>query len=499
MSITPFGPFAPDRVATADILVGGKNVYPRPDKTYGPMQAFSPQYTALSARVQGGFYSIDSASNTGIWAGTAAKLFLLLSGLAFSDVSKVGGYNLAAGEFWEFEQVGQRVMAWNIADPIQSYVIGASALFADLAAAAPKARHGGMVANFLMLGNTNDGTFGLQPDGLWWSALGDVTSWPTPATSAAAAVQSGRGNISGKGGWVQRIVPRVGTLDAIIVQERQVSRCLYVGSPDVFTFQPMEGARGTRAPYSIAVFGGTMYYLGEDGFYANDGTSSTPIGSGQIDEYFYADVNLSLIARTLSVIDPINKLYITAYCSNASSGNFDKLLIYSFAAQRWAPPTEVTLEFLTRLGSVGYTLEDLDAFGNVDTITTSFDSRFWTGNGTPILSAFDTSHRAGVFSGSTLEAILETGDVDLDSARLLTQSVRPLVQGSAADITCAYGYRQTRNADVQYSGYAALNRELVRPFRVNARHVRTLTKIAAGATWVHAAGCDLDAGGISKL
>lgn len=499
MTIQQFGPYAPDRVATADIIVGGKNVYPRPDKTYGAVQAFQAIYSALTARCQGAFYSIDSSGNTGLWAGDATKLYLLLSGTSFSNVSKVGGYNITANESWEFEQVNNLIVAMNIADPIQAFTVGSSALFADLSATAPKARHCGMVANFLMLGNTNDGTFGAQPDGLWWSALGDITNWPTVGTSAAAAVQSGRINISGKGGWIQRVVPRVGTLDAIILQERQVSRCIYVGSPQVFAFQPMEGARGTPSPNSVAVFGGVMFYLGEDGFYACDGTSSTPIGSGLIDEFFYNDVNQTLLSRVCAVIDPINKLYIVAYPSNASSGQLDRLLMMSFATRQWAPPTECSLEFLTRLGSVGYTLEDLDAFGTVDTISTSFDSRFWMGNGKPILSAFDTNHMAGVFSGSTLEAILETGDTDMDSARGLSLSLRPILQGNSATLTCAFGNRGSRNTPVNYSAYGALNRELVFPYRVNDRHLRALVKVAAGGDWSHLAGYDLDVEGISKL
>ena len=493
MTIRPFSTFAPDQLANEGVLVGGKNSYPRADGAFGPVQAFSAIYTALSERVQGAFYSIDSAGNTALWAGTATKLYKLSSGTSFSDVSKGGGYTCGATENWEFEQVGQRVIAWQITDPIQSYVIGSSALFADLSATAPKARHGGMVANFLFLGNTNDGTFGLQPDGCWWSAIGDVTNWPTVGTSAAAAVQSGRTNISGTGGWIQKIVPRVGSLDAIILQERQVSRCIYVGSPSVFDILPMEGARGTPSPNSVAVLGGVMYYLGEDGFYANNGTESAPIGVAQVDGFFYDDVNTSQLHRVCAVVDPVNKLYVVGYPSQASSGSINRLLFYNIMTRRWAPPQEVSLDWLTKLGSVGYTLEDLDAFGNIDTLPASLDSRVWTGDGKPILAAFNSSHAAGTFAGTTEEAIFETGDSEeQDSSRTISYSVRPIVQGSAATVTCSYGSRPHRNTPVVYGEYAALNREYTRPFRVNARHVRTLTKIAAGGNWTHAFGVDVE-------
>lgn len=495
-----FGSFAPDQPAQLQNLVGGQNLMPKSAGTYGPVPAFSANYTALSARCQGAFYSVDSAGNTALWAGTASALFKLASGTSFSDVKKVGGYTCASSDFWEFEQFGQYVIACNIADPIQSYELGVSSLFADLSAGAPKAKHMAVVANFLMLGNTSDGTYGLQPDGLWWSAVADPTDFPTVGTSAAAAVQSGRTNISGKGGAIQRIVARVGTVDALVVQERQISRCIYVGSPDVFQFQPMEGAKGTPAPQSVVGYGGLMFYLGEDGFYINDGTQSIPIGAGLVDEFFYANVEPTKLERTVAVVDPVNKLYIVAYPSAGSStGNPDRFLLYNYISKKWAPPSICDIEVLTRLGSLGYTLEDLDAFGTVDSIATSFDSRFWMGDGKAVLSAFDSSHRAGSFSGANLEAIAETGDIDAGSARLLSGAIRPLVSGNSATITAAIGHRKTQNENVVYTSYRGLNRNQEVPVRVNNRHLRFLVKIAAGDTWTHLEGLEFEAEPVSDL
>jgi len=497
----PFGSFAPDQPPTVEFLVGGKNVVPKTSGALGPSPSFSSAYTALPLRVQGAFYSVDTSGNTALWAGTAGKLYRLAAGVAFSDVSKTATtYGVPADEHWEFEQFGLNVIACNFTDTIQNYIIGTSSLFADLSAGAPKARHMAVVANFLMLGNTQDGTFGVQPDGLWWSAINDPTSFPTPATSAAAAVQSGRVNISGRGGAIQRIVARVGTLDALVVQERQISRCIYVGSPDVFQFQPMEGAKGTPAPQSVAGFGGLMYYLGEDGFYVNDGTQSRPIGAGMVDDFFYSDVSQTKLDRVWGVVDPIKKLYIVGYPSQASSGgNIDKLLMYNYVTQKWAPPTTVNIEILTRLGSVGYTLEDLDAFGNVDTITTSFDSRFWMGDGKPALAAFDSAHRAGTFSGANLEAIVETGDIDAGSPRLLSGAVRPLVVGTNATVTASIGNRTTQNTAVNYGTYRALNRNQEVPIRVNDRHLRFLVKLNAENIWEDLIGLEFEGEMVSDI
>jgi hypothetical protein len=487
----PLGPYAPDLPGNLEVLLGGFNIFARANRTYAPVASFAATYTALAARVQGSFYSNDKNGVVNLWAGTVDKLYKNGAAATFSDVSKVGGYACPSAAQWEFEQFGERVVACNITDPIQSYVLNSSALFADLAAAAPKARHMGVVSNFLMVGNTNDGTDGLQPDRLWWPAIGDPTSWPTPGTSAAAAVQSGHVNLR-SGGWVQKIIPRVGTLDAVVLQERGVRRVTYIGSPDVFAFQPMEGGIGTPAPGSVARYMGWFIYLGDDGFYRNDGTTSHPIGAGRVDKTFYQDVNQNFLDRICGVIDPINKLYIMAYPSNSSGGNPDKLMMYSWAADQWAPPTEVSTEFLTTLGSVGYTLEELDAFGTLETLPASLDSRIWAGDGKPALAAFNTSHALGYFTGSTMAARLETGDADGNGRRFHVKGVRPVVSGASSTITATLGYRESQNESVSYGTAMSLNRGKVAPFRKNTRHPRFRFDIAAAGGWTHATGFEPD-------
>jgi hypothetical protein len=494
-----YGSFAPDRPPTAQHIVGGGNVYAMSDGSFCPGKTFSPTYNALAARCQGAFYSIDSVGNTALWAGTATKLYKLSAGVSFSDVSRVAPYGLVATENWEFCQFGQRVFATNITDSLQSFLLNSSSIFADVSGA-PKAKHMAVVSNFLMLGNTNDGTYGLQPDGLWWSAIADGTSWPTAGSSAAAAVQSGRVNISGAGGAVQRIVPRVGSIDAIVIQERQISRCTYIGTPDVFAFQPMDGARGTPSPQSVARYGGNIYYLGEDGFYVCDGSQSLPIGAGFVDDFFYEDVNPAYMDRVIGEIDPVYKIYIIAYPSIASTtGVIDKLLTYNYVSQKWAPPISCSIETLCRLGSIGYSLESLDAFGTMDTITTSLDSRAWMGNGRPSLAAFDSTHKAGFFSGANLEATLETGDLDLEGKRYMVNAMRPMITGVGATVSCATGTRDSMNSNVTYGAYRGLNRENKVPCRTNSRYFRNLIKVSADGPCEHIQGVYLDLLELSNL
>lgn len=494
----PFGEYQPDVPAIVPGgLRGGKNIFPRPAGSYGPMASFVAAISALATRCQGAAAFADSAGNINLFAGTATKLYRAAPGVsAFSDVSQGGGYSASVDQMWEFLQFGSRVIGIQFSNNPQSYVMGSSALFADLAAGAPKARHGAVVANnFVMLGNTNDGVNGAQPDGLWWNGIGDPTNWPTPGTSAAAAVQSGRTNLSGSGGWIQSIVPYVGPLDAVVLMERRLVRVQYIGGTDIFALAPIENAQGTPAPYCSIGYRKHLYYLGDDGFYRCDGAESLPIGAGKVDKTFYTDVNQSYMYRIQSVIDPINKLWIIAYPSSASSsGNPDKLLIYGLVSNRWAPPTQISIESLCKLMSLGYTLEQLDAFGNLDTLPASLDSRVWTG-GKQLLAAFDTTHALGYFTGTNMAAELITGDFDLQR-RQRVRGARPLIDGGVP--TVALGQKNTPQDAATFTGDVAVGVDQMAPFKHDTRYASLDIKVPAAAVWTHATGFELDTVPTSK-
>ena len=285
------------------------NVYPKTETSYGPIGSHAPSFTALAARVQGAFAAMDQSSGAVTnFAGAATKLYNISSGAgAFTDISGAV-FTTGADVRWNFTQFGQRVLATNYNDAVQTFTLGSSVTTANLSATAPKARYIAVAKDFLMLGNTYDTTFGYKPQRIWWSAINDCTNWPTPGTSAAAQVQSDYQDIPGDQGWVQGIVGNLGTADVAIFFERAIWRGVYVGSPAIFNFHPAEGVRGTPAPGSIAQLGAQVFYLGEDGFYMFDGSSSIPIGAQKVDKTFYADVNQQFMYRISSAIDPINKL-----------------------------------------------------------------------------------------------------------------------------------------------------------------------------------------------
>jgi hypothetical protein len=483
MAIIPLPEWLPDRPAHLNPgLVTCKNVIPRTQGSYGPFGDLASYSDALGARCQGAFTARDNVGNIQIFAGDATKLRLLTSAATtFGDVSRVSGgaYATSADDAWRFVQFGSTVIATNFADDIQSYVVGASTAFAQLAAAAPKAKYLAIWKDFLVLGHLQT-----NPQRVRWSAIDDPTSWPAIGSAAAAQMQSDQQDVVGDGGWIQGIVGGLGSADGVVIQERALWRTTYVGPPLVFTFDLVEGARGTPAPGSIVQLGGVVAYLGEDGFYVFDGQSSRPIGNEKIDKTFFADFDQSYASRMSSAVDPINKIFYWAYPgAGNSAGVPNRLLAYNWAIDRWSL-IELSAEFVFRAGTFGYTADSADGLGyTVDTSPFGPDSRFWAG-GKSILAGFDTSHRLGFFSGPALAATIETGDLDLgDGQRAYVSGVRPIADTAA--VAASLGYRDTQAAAPFFTVATAPAPDGFCPQRVATRFPRARISIGAGASWSH--------------
>lgn len=465
------------------------NVIPRTAKSYGPAPALSAVTGALTARCQGAAYVRDNASNVWGFAGDATHLYKNVSGsTAWVDVSKASNYTTNTDERWNFLAFGERIIATNYTDPIQSYVMNSSALFADLAAAAPKARYAARVREWVMVANTTDPVDGAVPQRVWWSAIDDSTNWPTPGSATAAQLQSDYQDLLGEGGWNQGIVGGLSGADVAIFQERNIWRGMYIGPPAIFKFDTVENARGTPAPGSICPVGPVVYYLADDGFYVFDGIQSQPIGLQKVDKHFYSDVDQSYMYRITSAADPINKLVYWFYPGPQNSGGTpNRALIYAYGLNRWAKISGQEVEVMVRALTTGYTLDQLDPFGTLETLPFSLDSRAWTG-GRLNLAAFGTDHKLAFFSGAALAATMDTTEAQLNpSGRAQINRVWPLIDTADAQVTI--GTRDRLADSVTWGTATGMTSTTGScPVRANAMYHRGRITVPAGATWQHAQG-----------
>lgn len=483
--IIQFGPWRPDVPALANPgVVEATNVVPQPG-AYQRQAGLSEFTSSLGARCQGAFVCLDSGGNVNWFAGDISNLYRInVQTTGWSVVSRVALYSTASTEWWSFAQFGDLVYATNYSDEMQRFSLGGVATFGDVTGA-PKCRYLGVVNQFLVAVNVNDDD-GVRPHRVRWSAIGNADSWTVAAVTQADFV-----DLAGESGGCQGIVAGLAAADAAIIQEHGIQRMTYVGPPLVFSFDLVEGVRGTPAPGSIVQSGGFIYYLGEDGFYQFDGARSYPIGNGKVDQTFFADVDTSAWHRIRSVIDVGRKLIFWAYVSTSSSdGNPDRIMVYNWETSEWSR-LELSVEELFRTISLGYTLEELDSFTtNIEALTPSMDSRQWTG-GILQLSAFTTGHRTAHFTGAPLAATIVSGEQQMapgGRATLVTQ-VWPFVKHASPRISV--GHRNRTIDPVVFEAATDRNAIGFCPQRVYDRFMRFRMSISAGETWSDVQGIEV--------
>lgn len=445
----------------------------------------------------GGISATDPASNNYNYVGDQSRLWALVQ-QSWSNVSRLvgGAYTVTSPDNWEFVNWGNTVIGVNgFTDAPQTISLG-NANFAALTQDVPvKARHVATMRDFVVMGNVSDSA--TQVYRVRWCAINDPTTW-----SPSAATMADFQDLPSEGGPVQKVV---GGEYGVIFQQRSIWRMQFVGSPLVFQFDRIHNAIGAYAPQATIRYQNLVFFLSQEGFYAFDGTNLNPIGRGKIDKFFFADLSPTYVANTVAVTDQINKLVMWSYASGSSiGGNPDKLIVYSWAFQKWALVTGLNIQFFLNTISTGYTLDGLDAVStNLDTgIPYSLDSPQWTG-GQIIASAFNSTGQLSKFNGSAMAVTLDSGEFELfrDNRAMIT-SIRPQVLGANASlseisVTVLNRNNLTESASV---GYVATipNASGFINVRASARYFRLRLQTTAGFAFTHIMGCEIEGSSVGR-
>ncbi len=436
-----FGPWLPDLPFYENPgLVVASNAVPT-DGGYADFHALSTADDALSARPQGAFAALNSSGNVDIYTGDASKLYRK-NGTAWSATA--ASYSTASDGWWSFCQFDSTLIATNFVDVPQKAALG-GVTFAALATVgtAPKAKFCWTIGRFVFLGYTTDATNGTVPHRVQWSGFSRPTEWPTPNTSAAAAVQSGeqflnRPDLGGVAGGFG------GDQFGIILQRSGVTRAAYSGPPAVFSFDTIEDKHGAWFPNASIKIGALVYFIAADGFYSTDGTRVIPIGESKANKTFLADVNQAFLERVRVAFDPLSKCIFWCYCNYLSSGVPNRLIAYNIEEQRFGGPISDDCSLIFNSLSTGYTLDQMNTpMPNIDLGTLSLDSSFWQG-GLPLMAGFGTDFKLGTFIGASKTAIFQPGEVELNpNGHFTVQGVKAFVTGSPSSITVALATRST--------------------------------------------------------
>lgn len=465
-----FGEWTPDQPGITNGLRRAENVYSKL-VGYGALPTVVDYSNSASENLNNVVAGKTTAGATSVFAGGSTKLFKLDSGtLNLNNVSKSGNYSTPTDQRFRFTQFGNVIVAANGFDKLQGFNLNSSSLFANLAADAPEARYVTIVRDFVVSGYQSS-----YPNRVQWSALGDESSWTASATTQADFQDIPDGG---------SIVGVTGGEYGLILMDRSIHRMVYVGSPLIFQFDNISRNLGCYEANSIIQYGGTTFFLGDDGFYACDGQQIIAIGNEKINRFFFDNVDEGTLYLMSAAVDPTKKLIIWAYASN-SSATPDSFLIYNFQTQRWTSGT-TTVDRIASTSTPAVTLEGMDVYGNLDTILTTFDSRLWLG-GRLQLAGVDGA-KIVTFSGSNATAYIETGDIEVPGSTSSITLVKPTVEGGSGSV--ALLSRRLLSESTTFGSQSAADAEN----RVSVRGVGRYHRLQLTPTgsWTSAVGMDID-------
>lgn len=443
----PVGEWLPDR---ADLESNGclvaTNVLPD-GEDYKPFPSFVADSDALPAQVLGGYSHVASSGTITNFLATRTKIYTVVSG-SLTDVTNTGGdYITPQDGCWFFTQFGDRVIATNYVDKIQTFLVGTDLEFEDLITSGPdvKCRNFGIINNFLVTIDVVDDD-GVIPNRVRWSPINDPAGDWTPSQTTQADYQNCEDGNPGAGMAVIS-----GQNYGILVFRRAIYRMEYVGPPNIFTFTLMEQGRGAVNAQSVTWNGSDVFYRSEEGFWQFNGNFSTPIGERKTDKFFQQDADPTYYYNTRMAADPLNKTILLAYTSvEASEARNDKILCYNWATQRFTL-IEQACDIIFRSLTEGYTLEQVGAeYPDLELVPYSLDSVFWTGGNSQLAGV--SGDQLGFFQGDPMTGYVETQETRLNGDGLaFVQSVLPIFEGGECSVRL--GHRRTINGTILYTPY----------------------------------------------
>jgi hypothetical protein len=382
-------------------------------------------------------------------------------------------YTTPANQRWRFTQFGNVLIAANGGNRLQGYNLNNSTTFQDLAADAPQSRYITVVRDFVVSAYVNSST--VYPYRVQWSALGDESNWANSATTQADFQDIPDGG---------SIVGVTGGEFGLVFMDRSIHRMSYVGSPLVFQFDNISRNLGCYEANSIVQYGGTSFFLSDDGFYACDGQQLIPIGNEKVNRYFYGDVDEGSLSLMSAAVDPFRKLVIWAYASQ-SSATVDKLLIYNYQTGKWTSGT-TDASRVASSSTPSFDLEGMDVFGNLEQIQSSFDDRVWLGGKMQFAGVKNT--KIVTFTGANNTAIIETGDIEMPGTTSAITMAKPIVDGGSGSV--ALVSRRLLSEQVVFGSQTAADAEN----RVSIRGIGRYHRLQLTPTgqWTNAVGIDVD-------
>lgn len=459
----PFGPWRPDVAETNPAMSRNvRNVNPRRDSagiSYHPRKSLqvTTSATALPAAPRGAFAVVQSSGEFRGYFGTASNLYSLDADYGFTSIGS--GYTVTTGHNWGFCQYGDRLIATNTTDGMFEWDVESGGTV-DAISGAPASRFVFVWAE-MIIATDCDGDNMLMRN----SAPGSYTNWATQGAQQSPFAEGG----ALMGG---------GTLNdgqAAILQSGATHILTVTGTERIFRRDKISDI-GAVSPECIVQSPGAVYFIGPGGFNRVTAQGVEEIGSDKVNRTFLESVdNFETIS---GAYDPERRQVV--WRKSAS-----ELIIYDIATSEFVPVDEDTTA-IVRMSSTALTLEDLDAFGNIDTLPYSLDSAAWKG-GRHRISALDESYKFGFFDGSVLAATIDTATLT-NTRSMLVSRVTPVTDDE--NVTVSIGVRERLADAATFKTPASMGASGRCAVRGRGKCVIIRVAHAAGAVWTYDRGVD---------
>jgi hypothetical protein len=388
-------------------------------------------------------------------------------------------------EYWSFAQFGSKLMATNINDDAQVIDVDSGAAnFAALGGSPPRARYIAIVGSFVVLACLSSDNRAIRNSG-----LEDEEGWTVGINLCDEQTLPDGGRVTGIAGGEF----------GYALQERTLRRMIFQPGNDIaFRYERLDDQRGSAAGYSLVSTANGIFFLSNDGFCSYGPQGLVPIGDQRVNKWFESNNDTARFFSVLAFSVPIASRIGWAFYSSAGATNFDLVIFYDWKQNRWTY-AQVEAQYWAALTTAGVTLEELDAYGDLDSglIPYPFDSRAWEG-GAPVIGAVNSDAKLAFLAGSLpLTATLNTSPLHLaPGSRSMVQSVYPLGTFNGATLTVRVGRRENTQNAATYTDYTSPSTlSGVARFNATGRvHDFELTiEQTSGTNWTHSQGLDVGA------
>jgi len=468
-----FGPFRPDAAITADpaLLRRAVNVT-YIQGGYGPVPSFVRLPTAdpVPAQPRGGVHGVNADGVYTSFIGTEFSIQRMSNSGAWTEV--FSGAGLPGGDNWSFAAFGKFIIASNRNDGMLYYDLDLGGAFTAIPNA-PKARIVFQAFGCLFAGDC-DGNNRL----LMNSDAYDPFNWSTRLASRQE-MQVGE-EILGGG--------ETGISSAILIQRNGVTPMMRGDTRGLlYSMGTTWTGSGAEGPDSILFVRGFALFVNSKGFFATDGGIPIQIGDGKVDQFFLSRV--TDISGVQAAYWPSRNVAVFRYKTGDSSGpdnQTDDALLIDLSDQFRFEFTEMTetLAYVVQMATPGYVLDDLDAFGTLDSMPQiALGSRYWYG-GEPRMMGIDADGYPGFLDGPSAPAWVLTSTASQPVSTLVS---RARVNSDGAPTVTIFG-SDSLSAPMAAFGPFARARGDVTPTRARGKNIAF--RVDQPTDWTFMTGID---------